>query len=935
MNIRLLYPEYLLFFLALPVLVWLFRPAARGLPRWRKVLLLMTRVGVLSLLVLGLSGLSLTYSSRAVHVLFVVDFSASVGSESRHQALQYVQQAIEAMKAEDTAGLVVFGAEPSLESAPHRSWAVETIHSTVNGEGTNIAKAIQLALASFPAAGKRRMVLLTDGNATMGNALEAAIVAKSLGVEISTVPLSTIWKDNEVRLESVQAPEKVRSNERYEVQVVVWSREESHGKLVFLKNGYFLEERDISLRPGKNNLTFVDVTTEEGLYTYEAVINTSNDQIAENNRAATFTEVLGSPKVLLAYEGKLESPQLVEALQTQGIAIEPRSWTEIPDTLHGLLKYDAILFDNVSGLGLSLAKMELLERYVRDGGGGFIMLGGDRSFGAGGYYQTPLEEMLPVTMDIPSRMTVPSLSMVLVIDRSDSMGGYVDETSRFGARERAATKLEVAKMASFAAIKLLNPFDQVGLVAFNTDYQWIVPITEAGKREQIAYKLSALTPSGGTDLYVGLEEGFRQLSQIRAMKKHLIALSDGLTQKMDFRSLVARMVAEKITVSTVALGEDADRQLLRDIAEWGGGRSYYTNDPMNIPRIFTTETVLVSRGFVEERNFQPQLRMESAIFSGIDWQQIPPLRGYVLAYAKPTAETLLVTDKGDPLLTVWRYGLGRSVAFTSDLKGRWGKAWLQWESFNQLVGQLVRWTQRQYSPEHLQSTFQVADHQGTIFTDVLNERGEFVNYLVLNGTVVLPDRSRRELPLVQTAPGRYQGTFPLVGSGEYYVTLSGKGSGREVGPKTFGLAVPYAPEYLLLEPNRALLAQIASLTGGTMASLDTNIGRELFTATEEDLRAYQEIWFPLALAALLLFFCDILLRKLVLPEHLTRRLTTFATQWTERARPAPPSYEELTRTLHEQGESRRKRERSQRQLWEIDPTNAARFYVARMRGEKQ
>lgn len=935
MNLRFLYPEYLIFLLAIPGLIWLFRSAAAGLPRWRQVLLLITRGGVVVLLILGLSGLSLSRSSRAVHVMFVIDFSSSVSEESRNQALQYVRQAIQGMKDEDTVGLVVFGAEPSLEMAPRPSWNLEKIHSTVNTEGTNISKALQLALASFPAEGTRRLVLLTDGNETIGRAMEAAIIAKSLGVEIFTVPLATLRKGHEVRLERIQAPEKVRRGEQYEVRVVIWSREKSSGKLVLLKNGYFLEERDVQLHPGKNNVVFSEVTSEEGLYTYEAVINVPTDQIAENNRFATFTEVLGSPKILLVYEGELESRSLIQALQTQGIEVEARPWTEIPDTLHGLLSYDAILFDNVSGLGLSFAKMELLERYVRDGGGGFIMLGGDRSFGAGGYYQTPIEEMLPVSMDIPSRMTVPSLAMVLVIDRSDSMGGYVDETSRFGSRERATTKLEVAKMASFAAIKLLNPFDQVGLLAFNTDYQWTVPMTEAGRREQIAYKLASLTPSGGTDLYVGMEEGFRQLSQIRAMKKHLIALSDGLTQKMDFRSLVARMVDQKITVSTVALGEDADRQLLQDIAAWGGGRSYYTNDPMNIPRIFTTETILVSRGFVDEREFQPQMQMESAIFQGIDWHNIPPLRGYVLTYAKPTAETILVTDKGDPLLVAWRYGLGRSVAFTSDLKGRWGTTWLQWKDFNQLVGQLVRWTQRKYSPEHLQATFSIQENQARITVDALNERGEFINHLHLTGSVVLPDRHRSPLTFSQTAPGRYQGAFTIPISGEYYVTLSSNGSEREIGPKTFGLAVPYSAEYLLLEPNTALLEQLASVTGGTMTLLEEKPGNRFFTAFQEDVTTYKEIWFPLALAALLLFFLDILLRKLVLPEQLTSRLKTLATQWTEKPVTVSPSYAELTTVLRERGEARRKQERTQRQLWEVDPTNAARFYVARMKGERR
>ena len=185
-----------------------------------------------------------------------------------------------------------------------------------------------------------------------------------------------------------------------------------------------------------------------------------------------------------------------------------RRWTELPASLGELLTYDAVILDNVPGLGMSLTKMEAIEKYVRDGGGGLIMLGGDRSFGQGGYYRTPVERALPVTMDVPARMTIPSLALMLVIDKSDSMGGYIGDAGRGMRPAQGTTKMELAKMAAFSAISLLNPFDQVGLVAFDTEVQWTIPITEAGDRERIATKLSALTHSGGTDIYKGVGRGF-------------------------------------------------------------------------------------------------------------------------------------------------------------------------------------------------------------------------------------------------------------------------------------------------------------------------------------------------------------------------------------------------------------------------------------------
>ena len=276
------------------------------------------------------------------------------------------------------------------------------------------------------------------------------------------------------------------------------------------------------------------------------------------------------------------------------------------------------------------------------------MVGGEKSFGAGGYYRTPLEKILPVDMDIPTKMSLPSLCLVMVIDRSDSMGGSISGTQPTQRLDERTTKMEVAKIAAFSAMKLLNPFDQVGIVSFNADWEWTVPITEAGKREQIAGKLAALTHAGGTDLYKGLQEGLRALKEVRAVKKHLIAMSDGLTPNMDFEALMRDAAEHNITVSAVALGKDADRTLMDAIAHWGHGRSYYTDEAHYVPRIFTTETILASRGLIEEQPFQAVLQTEHELLQGLQMAQVPNLYGYVVTYGKPAAELVLVTPKPIP-----------------------------------------------------------------------------------------------------------------------------------------------------------------------------------------------------------------------------------------------------------------------------------------------
>ena len=552
MNLILTAPEYLLLLGTIPLIVWIFWRSTTHLSPLRRALVLTFRVLMVVLVVLSLSGLSIENPTEQVNVMFAVDGSASIGEEGYAAGLSLVQRSLKQMKQGDQAGLIVFGRDASVELALQPTPEITKIASTISAQGTDIEQAIELAMAQFPAEGKKRIVILSDGNETQGNAHEAALVAESLGVELWSVPIGNNQRPLDVQLDRLMVPVRANSSEPIEIRAVVSTQQATSAQLLLFRDQALLGERSVELRPGKNAFIFFDTLEDPGLHRYEAVINTIADPISENNRSVAFTEVAGKAKILIVYGEEGPPTALAAAMTAQGLVPEMRRWTELPTTLSELLKFDAVMLDNAPGLGVSLAKMEVIEKYVRDGGGGLIMLGGDRSFGPGGYYRTPVERALPVNMDVPAKMTIPSLALMLVIDKSDSMGGYIGDGSRGGRPAQGTTKLELAKMASFSAITLLNPFDQVGLVAFNTDIEWVIPLTEAGDRERIGTKLSGLNHSGGTDVYRGLVEGFQALSQVKAIKKHLILLSDGLTPKADFEGLVRQMAAQRITVSTVA-----------------------------------------------------------------------------------------------------------------------------------------------------------------------------------------------------------------------------------------------------------------------------------------------------------------------------------------------------------------------------------------------
>ncbi len=909
MQVHIFYPYFIALLILTPLFVYWIRRTPRRLSPLRRRLLIGLRLTVFMLMVAGLIRLSLTQVYGQVNIIFLLDMSHSIATEVSQHALDFIRAMNDRKRTEDGVGLVVFGADASLEQVVSKTFTLSEIASEVDGAATNIARALQVGLASFPTEGTRQLVLLSDGNENVASAADAAIIARSLGTKIFSLPLGRPLGEPEVRVQNLIVPGRVKAGTPYRVEAVVFSSFETPVSLELFRGGRFAGRQEVTLQAGKNRFSFLQRTNEEGVHLYQLVVNSPQDTIVDNNRWLAFTEILGPPKILLLYDPPRSPTALVEALGQQGLTVRTQPWDTLPHSLSGYLEYDALILDNVPGFGISVSQMEVLERYVRDMGGGLIMLGGETSFGAGGYYRTPLEKILPVDMDIPTKMSIPSLCLVMVIDKSDSMGGHISDARPTQTYQERTTKLDVAKIAAFSAMKLLNPFDQVGLLAFNADWEWTVPISEAGKREQIAGRLAALTHGGGTDLYKGLQEGFRVLRDVKAVKKHLIALSDGLTSNMDFESLMQEAVTQNITVTTVALGKDADRTLMDAISHWGQGRSYYTDDPLNIPRIFTAETILVSRGLIEEQPFQPIVQTEHELLRGLSMTQSPPLYGYVVTYGKPAAEMLLVTPKSDPLLAVQRYGLGRTAAFTSDLSARWAKDWLRWPQFSQFVAQLVRWVQRKGTMENFNLQVDIREGRVTVQTDIYNAEDQFVNQLNLEGKLLTPSKETLPLSFAQTAPGRYQGHFPVQGNGEYLLSFIGKRDGVTIGPKTVGISLPYSPEYLGLDINYTLLNRLAEQTGGQVLRPDApqEAADLLFAQSGQNMTALKDYWPWFVLLGLCLFVAEIAVRQVLLPTAWTARM--------QRQRPAPEpattyTYGDLETIVHRRAEERHRRSMS-------------------------
>jgi uncharacterized membrane protein len=784
-----------------------------------------------------------------LNVVFLLDHSDSVSLAARERAWRFVSEATKHMKSGDRQGVIVFGEQALVDQPLSNRKEVDRPKAEVGGRATDLFQGIQLALASLPPGQANRIVLLTDGRQTAGNARAGAQTAKDSGADLYYVAAPLTFTQ-EVVAESMVLPQEVKHGEPFQAKVVAWSFKETQGRLSLFRNGEFLGSQVVRFQPGKNVFSYRQSLDNSGIHVYQAALEVDGDTIEDNNRAVGTVVVRGKPQVLLAEKDRSHAQSLAAALRSQNMDVTVVEASQIPKEMAGLQKYDGLILSNVSSLKLSKPQMAMIRDYVRDQGGGLIMIGGEESFGLGGYYRTPIEEALPVTMEVKQKVEIPSLAVVLSVDRSGSMA--------MATGDEKITKLDLAKEAAHLVVDLLDERNEVGVQSWDTEFIWDVPMRPAKDKGAIHHAVATIKAGGGTDGYPALKETYTQLFERPALLKHVIFLSDGQMTRGDFSGLLRRMVKDKITVSSVAIGKDADVQLMVDIAKWGRGRFYYTEDSQTIPRIFTLETQLASKASLVEQPFKPQLTAPGhEAVQDIDWKNVPPLGGYVAATVKSTAELVLMSHQEDPVLATWRYGVGRAAAFTSDAKAKWSVLWLRWRDFNKFWAQLTRWTLRSGNRSDTVASVERRDGVGEVLVDAVDGKGEFINFLDSEVGVVAPNKERTVIDLEQVAPGRYRGRFPAPEEGVYLVGMAQRRNEQVIGSQLAGLVVPYARELRDLGVDETFLRELAELTGG--GNLDGPRGA--FLKGRRQSRIAIDIWPWLVGIAGIMLVPDIALRR--------------------------------------------------------------------------
>ncbi|MCC9605058.1 VWA domain-containing protein [Blastopirellula sp. JC732] len=830
-EIRFDSPWYFLLLLLIPVVIQLGRKSLSVMTRSRGAAAILVRAFILLLLIAALAETQTLQRHDRMTVIYLLDQSQSIPSGQRQAMVEYVVREVEAHRREeqgDRVGVIVFGDQPAIEfpptDAPLPPLKRLSSLTTVETDETNLAGALQLAQASLQSDSSGRIVVVSDGNETIGDALPIARSLAASGVGIDVAPVFAPPSSAEVIVEKLTTPETARVGQAFQASVVLTNETPeggearvARGKLSLIRKAgaseVVMAEQEVELPPGKKVFSFENMLDEANFYSYQVRFtpqDKQDDLLTQNNEATSFVNAHGKGRILLIedWERTGQFDHLVERLKKHELEVDVQPSNQLFTSLAELQPYDAVILADVpraSGAtgeeitSFSDRQVELLVRNTQQLGCGLLILGGPSSFGAGGWANTKLEEASPVRFTIRDAKVVPVGALMLVLDKSGSMQGE---------------KMQMTQGAALAAIRAMGGTDFAGVIGFDSQAQRIVPIRQVDNPGIFAAQVRKLSASGGTNMTPGVALGFRDLQNVEAGVKHMIVLSDGQTEPGNVTQIASDMRKMGMTVSTVAVGGDADHKLMSTIARNGGGKFYAVNNPKAIPRIFMREARRVAQPLVKEvPGMSPGLYSSHEILQGVDG--LPTFDGFVMTTVKdsPLVEVGLIAPvpKEHPenatLLASWQYGLGRTVVFTSDAGARWTNRWTEWDGYDKFFLQMVRYAMR---PTGDQSDFAVAteeaDGKVRVIVSALDPAKEGVNFLNVVGAAVTPEMESENFSLTQTAPGRYEGTFPARESGSYFLSLA-TGPGRPI--LRTGVNISYSAEYLRRPTNLHLLEQLA------------------------------------------------------------------------------------------------------------------------------
>lgn len=839
-SVSLLKP-ILIFLLVLLIIEWLVYRRKQPMfgSKAGKIMTYGLRLVVVALVVGALFGLSVTGRRAKPTTLFLIDASDSFLMH-QEEAVDQVREALDRLPAGEQAGVLVFGGDSNIEQFVSAKTQFEGLNTMPVTSETNLEQAVQTAISLYPEYSSKRLVLLTDGGENAGDLsrMSSSLLAAQVDVQVEK------WESTpgaEVYLSDLSVPERIAIGESYSVDVEVESTVHTGARLQLYNDNTLRREELVDLQAGTNRFSFQDVREEGGFSNYRAIVIPDQDTVQVNNEYVAYTEASERKPILLIEGKKGETGEFQKVLSAASYPYQVLQPSQAPGTVSDLNRYVSVILENVFGEDLSPGFLDSVEAYVKDYGGGLVAIGGDQSFALGGYRDTVLEKILPVNMDHKDQEELPKMAMVMVIDHSSSMS----ETSG------NKTKLNVAKEAAAGALKNLRDTDMAGVLCFDDAFQWSVKLDELKDRDQINKKIMGIAEGGSTSIFPALQEAYQALKKADAQIKHVVLLTDGQDNGgQEYNKLLQNSETDGITVSTVAVGNDADQKLLERIANLGKGRTYLT-DGAELPRIFAQEIYYAQGEFLVNRDFTPVLTAESQIMQDIE--AMPELRGYVATSLKDSATAVLKDDtEEDPILAKWHYGLGTTLAFTTDVTNEWTGNYASWKEYPMFWSHLI-----DESVYHQDDDSRVMTSQEGNTGIIRYENEEMSGDAKVTAVYTDQAGEQQEISLEAVSGGGYEGKIPLGETGVYTINVRESQDGELKHASNVQLTMQYSAEYRYTSESSVVDRFLAETGGKYISDL-----HEIYQSTPPGTESRTNLTIPFLVMAVILWMLDILNRRL-------------------------------------------------------------------------
>ncbi len=813
------------------VLLALLLPLGWGAWEWRDTarhLALALKTAVFVCIVLALSGPRIVVFETKVAVAVLADTSASVSPEDLARESSIAAQ-VEKARGRHWTRIIPFARTTrtaSLSEHGKDGWRLGYTAGAA-GRGTDLENAIRDGAASLPAGMVPRLLLVSDGNENLGSVARAIWQAQTLGVPIDTVALAGRPKPG-LRLESVTIPGQVFSGERFQIDVAVESPRSVSAKVELTAEGKAIGGSSVELGTGLNHLRLQASVNAVGAIAMAGKIAAEGLGEARFENSVT----LRSPRVLLvSHDPAASEEHILRALTANRFEVQ-----QAPGGLPAKVdEFQLVVINNWDMEAIPLSAKTMLEEYVKKGGG-LVWIAGEHNVYVDkkGKPEDALERSLPAKLAPPR--SPEGTAVVLIIDKSSSMEGR---------------KIELARLAAIGVVENLRPIDSVGVLIFDNSFQWAVPIRKAEDRATIKKLISGITPDGGTQIAPALTEAYQRILPQTAMYKHIVLLTDGISEEGDSMTLTKEALTNHVTISTVGLGQDVNRAFLDKVATNASGKSYFLNDPAGLEQILLRDVEEHTGLTAVEKTITPRVVKQAEILEGVGMDKVPELKGYVRFIARPTSDTILAADKEDPLLVRWQYGLGRTAVFTSDAKNRWAAAWVSWPGFDKLWANIFHDLLPHAPQSETTADFDRAGNELVVdyrLSRNVEEPAKIPDIFVFGaGGLQAP------LKVGKVAAGHYRGRLEI-----------GQSQGLfRVRPLEDSRAFPevgfYRQEDEMQEygNNEGLLRQIAASTGGRFGVRPGDV----YDAAGRNIPASMELWPGLLGLALALNLLELVLRK--------------------------------------------------------------------------